>query len=297
MIAAIGVTAVGIFATGAPRDPAPDASPTATTSSAATGTETPPPSASEPAEPLSPIPETTLEPVPTVAPAPDDFLALAGYDGVPGLLTCGSGFYFRFDALDNPTGAEDLVGPEYDALREFLRGNVSNGDPQLGPDPTAREVARYESRVAFLLDRADPGPWGENGGPYLHVHFNRVADGWEWGGSGDCQPHAVYPPGYKVATWRLDPTDAGPTARTRALHILVNEQSCTGGRSATGRIGPAYVTIDPFEVNIQVFVEDLPGGHDCQGNPETPARMRLPVPLGDRSLRDLNAWFGEGIGG
>jgi hypothetical protein len=294
------IAVLGSLQLGNGRALAPDRSPSPAGSDA-TGSSSTPPATSRPRATPEPSPtfgpEPTLPQAPAVDPAPDDVLALAGRGGVPGLLTCGSGFVFGFDAFEKPPGAEDLPGPEYDALREFFRVNVAAGDPQLGPDPSAREVFRSDGRVGFLIDRADPGPWGDNGGPYLHAQFDRAGDTWRWSGSGDCQPRAWPPPGYLPATWTLDPAHSAPTARTRALHILVHERSCSGGRDASGRIGPAYVVTDEHEVHIEILVMDLPRGSDCQGNPLTPARLSLPERIGDRMLRDTNAHLLSGSGG
>jgi hypothetical protein len=242
-------------------------------------------------------PEATQRPIPPVEPAPNDDLALAGRNGVPGLLGCGAGFTFTFDATFAPTGAETKVGPEFDALREFFRINIANGDDQLGSRPRARDVARDEAGVAFLIDRADPGPWGDDGGPYLYANFKKVADAWKWAGSGDCQPRAESPPGYRPATWTLDPAHSKPKSSSRVLHLLVHEQACASGRDASGRIGPAYVIVDAFEIHVEILVQALPEGGDCQMTPLTPARLSLPERVGDRTLRDVNAHLLTGTGG
>jgi hypothetical protein len=249
------------------------------------------------AESTSPTPQPTWEPAPSVAPAANDVLALAGDDGVPGLLDCGTGFTFSFDVLAAPTGAEHGVGPEYDALRAFVGGDVATGETRFRLDSPTREVTRSPSVVAFLIDRNDPGPWGENGGPYLYLYFRKVAGVWEWAGSGDCQPRAYGPPGYAAATWSLDPSFRRPRPADRVLHILVSEFECSSGRSASGRIGPAYVITDRYEVHIEILVQWLPGGQDCQAAPPTPATLRLAEPLGDRTLRDTNAHIRSGSGG
>ena len=279
---------------GLPSRPAPDAAPSAAVRSVASFAPPPTPAATEPPTPTA---DPTLESIPTAEPAPDDVLALAGQDGAPGLLDCGTDFRFTLESLDSPTGAEDLPGAEYDALREFVAVNVANGDTQLSLDFKAREVARYDGRVAFLIDRADPGPWGENGGPYSYVYFNRAGATWKWAGSGDCQPRAFGPAGYAGATWTLDPSFRRPRPSDTVLHLLVDGRECSSGRSASGRISPAYVIPDQFEVHIEILVQSLPGGQDCQGVPPTPATLRLPEALGDRQLRDRNAHLLSGTGG
>jgi hypothetical protein len=242
------------------------------------------------------LPDLSMPPLPSAMPAVDDNLRLAGADGTA-LLHCGTAFAFDFEALRAPTGAEDRAGPEFDALREFLTTNVSNGDTTLSAQSTVRVVARDKERVAFLIDRIDRGPWGENGGPFQYVYFRGVGDSWSWAGSGDCQPRAYGFAGFAGATWTLDPGFRRPRAPDRVLHILVSQYECSSGRSASGRIGPAYVITDRYEVHIEIQVQTLPGGQDCQGVPPTPATLRLSEAIGDRTLRDTNAHIRSGTGG
>jgi hypothetical protein len=199
--------------------------------------------------------------------------------------------------LDAATGAQDRAGPEFDALRQFLRDERHLLGPDPGADPEVREVARYDGRVAFLMERADPGPWSGDGGPFLYVYFNRLGATWRWAGSGDCQPRAWGPAGYMGAQWALDPAFAQPKPSTRVLHILVSEQQCAGGKSVAGRIGPAYVVVDRFEVHIEILVRARAGDETCQAAPAVPATLELPTPLGNRALHDTNEHLGSGSGG
>jgi hypothetical protein len=236
------------------------------------------------ATPEPTAPEITFPPVPSVAPAQGDVLALAGRDGTPGMLYCGNEFAFDFEALGR-TGAELLQGSEYDALRD---STVTV--------PT-REVGRRDGAVAFLLDNPDPGPWNADYRPYLYVVVRQVGGTWVSGGGGGCLPKALSPPRVWAATWTLDPAFDAPGRTTDDLHLLVSELECSSGRSATGRIGPAFVITDRHEVHVQLLVQRLPGGQDCSAAPSTPARLRLPEPLGDRALRDSNAHLLNPSGG
>jgi hypothetical protein len=237
--------------------------------------------------------EQTPRPVESMAPDPDDVLPLAGRDGLPGSLYCGPYMPFSFDALDQPTGAEDRVGPEFDVLRSSVGGDpVPGGD--YGPDPTFREVARDATAVLFLYEV----PAGTlEGFRYLYIVVERDGIDWRWAGSGDCTPRAVAPPGFGGATWTLDPAFRAPGRDTRTLHILVHELACSSGRSAAGRMSPAFVTWDAKEVAIEVFVQTLPGEQECPGAPSASATLRLPVPLGDRTLFDAGTIGLGGSGG
>lgn len=227
-----------------------------------------------------------------MAPAADDVLPLAGRDGLPGTLEC-LGMAFGFDALAAPQGAEDRVGPEFDVLRATAGTDPDPGG-DYGPDPTFREVARAANAVLFLHERP---PDTLEDFRYLSIRVEWDGNEWSWAGSGDCTPRAVAPPGYGGATWTLDPTFRAPGADTRTLHILVQELACSSGRTASGRISPAFVTWDTREVVIEVFVQFIPGGQDCQGGPPTPATLRLPVPVGARTLFDAGTIGLDGTGG
>jgi hypothetical protein len=223
-----------------------------------------------------------------MTPSADDDLALAGRDGAPGLLTCAN-MPITFDALGAPLGAEVRVGPEYDALRTYSVG-APDRDGSLGP--SFREVSRDSANVLFLREPDQPGV--VEAGPYLVEKVTFDGTAWRATGGGDCRPQGVPGAGFGQATWKLDPAFSRPHADTRTLHLLVMELSCSGGQSASGRISPAFVVVSRDEIAIEVFVEGKPGGGDCQSNPDTPATLRLPSPLGDRTLFDVGT---VGLGG
>ena len=242
-----------------------------------------------------PTPEVEPTPWPegSMAPAVNDVLPLAGRDGSPGSLYCGPYMPFGFEALDAPTGAEDRVGPEFDVLRSSAASDPDPGG-DFGPDPTFREVARDANAVLFLYEQP---PDTIEDFRYLYKLIERDGIEWHLTNSGDCTPRAVPPPGYGPATWTLDPASRAPDRDTRTLHILVQELACSSGRSASGRISPAFVTWDEREIVIEIFVESAPGGGDCQGVPPTLATLRLPIPVGGRTLVDPATLERGGTGG
>jgi hypothetical protein len=228
-----------------------------------------------------------------MAPAEDDILSLAGRDGVPGMIRCESfGWPFTFEALDNPTGAELRAGPEFDALRAVTVGRADR-DGSLGP--TFREVARDSESVLFLHEREGFGV--ADGGRFIAIRVARDGAGWRMGNYGDCFLMAVPSPGYGRANWTLDPAFEAPGPETRTLHLLVREGGCSSGRTASGRISPAFVTWDANELVIELFVQARPGDQECPSVPATPATLRLPVPLGDRTLFDAGTIGQGGAGG
>jgi hypothetical protein len=250
------------------------------------------PSAS-PSPSIAPTPrsEPTPWPVYTMAPAVNDVLALAGRDGLPGMLYCHN-MPFTFDALTAPLGAEVRVGPEFDALRSYTVG-APDRDGSIGL--SFREVSRDAQNVLFLHEPSQSGV--VEAGPYLAAKVTFDGTSWRYSGGGDCQPRAVAPTGYGQATWTLDPDSRVPSGETRTLHLLVQETACASGRSASGRISPAFVTWDERDLVIELFVQTLPGEQDCPGAPLTPATLRLPMPLADRTLFDAGTIGLGGAGG
>jgi hypothetical protein len=302
LIVVIGVVAVSFYRSTQPRLPSvgasssPAASPTADATPSFTESQIPTP---VPQTPVPSLPEMRRpEPTaPAVQPAADDVLALAGRGRVPGLLYCGHGLAFKVDALDNPAGAEELLGPEYDALREVLDEYVALGAPELGPHPTAREVARDSTGVLFLIEHAGSMQAPGGGLPVVPIQVDQIGGQWAADYDVDCQPRAVLPPGYERATWRIDPAHSAPTARTRALHVLVEEHACSSGRSPAGRIGPAYLVVSRFEMAIEIIVKKRPGDQVCLGAPPVKARLSLPEAIEDRFLRDVNDYLHNQSGG
>lgn len=97
--------------------------------------------------------------------------------------------------------------------------------------------------------------------------------------------------------WALDPAFAAPKPSTRVVHVLVSEVQCSGGKSVSGRIGPAYVVVDRYEVHIEILVRARAGDEACRPAPAAPATLELPAPVGDRGLHDTNEHLGSGTGG
>lgn len=84
------------------------------------------------------------------------------------------------------------------------------------------------------------------------------------------------------AQWAMDPS-VQLTPEMTEIPLLVGEVGCASGRDATGRISASVVGSDEA-LEITVYVEPLPGGQDCQGNPLTPYVLDLGEELGDRQL-------------
>jgi hypothetical protein len=87
------------------------------------------------------------------------------------------------------------------------------------------------------------------------------------------------------AVWRL-PNGQVVNEDTREFVALVLEVSCASGRSSEGRIVGPEIEYTDETVTVTFGVRPLKGFRTCQGNPETPIRVTLAEPVGDRRLRD-----------
>ena len=107
----------------------------------------------------------------------------------------------------------------------------------------------------------------------------------EVGGWGQCRLQADVGPQLGWASFRVDPaTELGPLLTE--IPVLVTERACNSGEDARGRIADPTILLTDAAVTVAFAVRPRDGGHDCPSNPETPHLLRLPEPLGDRSLFD-----------
>ncbi|WP_144121311.1 hypothetical protein [Catellatospora sichuanensis] len=87
-----------------------------------------------------------------------------------------------------------------------------------------------------------------------------------------------------LAPWRLAGTPPAPSATS--VDILVTEMACNGGRSADGRIADPEISYEDDRIVVTMRTVPRGGANTCQENPETPYRLELDEPLGDRVLMD-----------
>lgn len=97
--------------------------------------------------------------------------------------------------------------------------------------------------------------------------------------------------GIRACGWRLDPAHEADPAQ-RELRVLVTEQTWAGGHRADDRLLAPDLHVGEDELVLTMFVTPRPGFQIRAPNPETPARVALPCPLGRRRIID-GALFGE----
>jgi hypothetical protein len=83
----------------------------------------------------------------------------------------------------------------------------------------------------------------------------------------------------------LDPTREANPEET-VLRVLITEQTWAGGQRADSRLLPPDLYVDANELVLTTFVTPRPGFQTRSSNPETPARIALPKPVGLRRLID-----------
>jgi hypothetical protein len=208
----------------------------------------------------------------------------------PELVSDGGEVSFALGALAGPAEPLDPSDPAAGALLAHLavraapkRGahmpwKRATGDPSALPSLEGwRALARGESEALFAL--AVPGK-------LLTVSVRRGArNRWKCTGPHLARPLRAARNGIRASSWRADPTQAiDPDAGE--LRVLVTEQSFANGQRAYDRVLAPEIYVDAEEVVIRMFVTPRPGFQGGAPNPETPARIALPQPLGSRRLID-----------
>jgi hypothetical protein len=90
------------------------------------------------------------------------------------------------------------------------------------------------------------------------------------------------------ASWWVDPRAAAPTAASTTIHALVLEQSCASGKPPIGRVEPPTIELTDTAVIVTYEIRRMPGDQDCQSSPPFAVELKLPEPLGKRTILDGN---------
>jgi hypothetical protein len=120
----------------------------------------------------------------------------------------------------------------------------------------------------------------------IYYHDLEQVDGvWrESGGEGDCQPWARFEHLRALGgRWRLDPAFPPPDRRSTVLHALVTYPGCPTAVEPRGR--PRVATTDEA-VAVAIPVVTTNTSDMCTPGKPSAVTIRLPEPLGDRTLYD-----------
>jgi hypothetical protein len=191
---------------------------------------------------------------------------------VPELVSDGGGLPFPPAALDQPSGGLDPADPTVAALLVQL----------------SRLAAASLDDWRLLAGTEDQALFGRGRPPRLHTaafRRNSRRGTWTFLGESAGRPLRAARDGIRASSWRLDPTWE-LTAETNVLRLLLTEQAHAGGKRADGRVLVPDVHVASDEIVLTIFVSRRPGFQMRRPNPETPIRVALPCPVGDRQLVD-----------
>jgi hypothetical protein len=208
----------------------------------------------------------------------------------PQLVGDGAGPPFPPTALDGPGEPLDPADPAVAALLAYLTSHAKpkrsgspwkRGDTAAPDEPPSlagwRLLARDRDEALFAFVRA----------PHLHTAVFRLGRRGDW----SCIAASTEPPlravrdGIRASSWRLEPSHDSST-QDATLRVLVTEQTFANGKRAYGRVLAPDIYVDDRELVLTVFVTPRPGFQAGSRNPETPVRIALPHPVGERELLD-----------
>jgi hypothetical protein len=210
----------------------------------------------------------------------------------PELISDGAGLPFSLAALAGPPGPLDREDPAVSALLAHLtarpapkrgsRAPWKRSAPTPPPAPASldgwRLLARTEDEVMF----------GRGRPPQLFTVALRL-DGrrrsWTHVSSSSARPLRATRDGIRASSWRPHPARETQSEET-LLRVLLTEQTFASGQRAYGRVLAPDIYIDDDELVLTMFVSPRPGYQSGAPNPETPARIALPHPVGSRRLID-----------
>jgi hypothetical protein len=214
----------------------------------------------------------------------------------PQLIGDGSGLPFAPAALIGPTGELGTDDPAVEVLMATIARQARSksagrswlpwkrGDAP--PGPAARTPSLDGWRVAA---RGDDEVLFAHGAPpkLVTVAVRRESKRRPWTciavSSG--RPLRTTRQGIRASGWRLDPTRE-PDPAQRELRVLVTEQTWAGGNRADDRLLAPDLHVGEAELVLTMFVTPRPGFQVRAPNPETPARIALPCPVGTRRIID-----------
>lgn len=197
----------------------------------------------------------------------------------PNLISDGAGLPFPPSALGSQADQLEPDDPAVGALiAQIARQKPSPGASSMSNLDRWRVLARADDEVLF----------GFGFPPRLvTVAMRRDArrDTWTALAVSTGRPLRATRDGIRASSWRLDPTHQ-PNPEDTIVRVLVTEQTSAGGKRADTRLLAPDIHVGAEELTLTMFVTPRPGYQMQSPNPETPARVALPSPIGIRRLVD-----------
>ncbi|MDQ2797411.1 MAG: hypothetical protein M3Y06_09640, partial [Actinomycetota bacterium] len=197
----------------------------------------------------------------------------------PELISDGAGLPFSPTALGAPAGGLDEGDPAVAALiAQLARQKAPTGGVPVPGLGGWRVLARTDDEVLF----------GRGRPPRLvTVAMRHDVRGRKWScfAVSTARPLRVTRDGVRASDWRLDP-NVEPDPDDAVVRVLVTEQTWAGGKRADRRLLAPDLYVGAQELVLTMFVTPADGFQIRSPNPETPARIALPGPIGRRRLLD-----------
>jgi hypothetical protein len=212
----------------------------------------------------------------------------------PELISDGSGLPFAPAALGEPAGQLDAGDPAVGVLmatiarqtKSSARSRVPWWRVDTSPKPAQATPSLDGWRVAA---RTDEEVLFARGHPprlvTVAVRRDSKRGAWACLAVSTGRPLRATREGIRASGWRLDPTREPDPAQSE-LRLLITEQTWAGGMRADSRLLAPDLHVGAEELVLRVFVSPRPGFQVRSRNPETPARVLLPGPLGQRRVID-----------
>lgn len=208
---------------------------------------------------------------------------------VPELISDAGGLPFHPDALDGPVKPLDPRDPAVEMLAAWLEGRA-------GSSPLRRSERQIERRPSssslddwrLIARTGEEALFGLGMPPNLTmVAVQKDARRGTWSRIEKTagRPLRVTRDGIRASSWRVDPS-CEVRADDVVLRILVMEQTYAGGKRADGRVLDPDLYEDEHELTLTMFVTPREGFQMRSPNPETPVRVALAQPVGNRELID-----------
>ena len=196
----------------------------------------------------------------------------------PELISDGAGLPFAPSALNAPAGRLDPVDPPVGALAAQLSRQKPAADGSMPRLEGWRILARAENEVLF----------GKGLPPHMITVLMRRKgrrNNWSSVAVTRSKPLRTTRDGIRASSWQLDLTQQ-LTPEDTVIRMLVTEQTRSGGELAHKRLLEPDLHDGHEELVLTMFVAPKPGVQMPSGTLETPVRVRLPSPVGDRLLVD-----------
>jgi hypothetical protein len=197
----------------------------------------------------------------------------------PALVSDGAGLPFPPAAFAAPPGGLAPDDPAVGALlSQIARRKTPKGTSRVPTLDGWRMLARTDDEVLF----------GHGLPPHL-VTVAMVRDGrrhaWTSAAVSTGRPLRATRDGVRASSWRLDLTHE-PDPQDTIVRVLITEQTWAGGKRADTRLLAPDLHVGAEALVLTTFVTPRQGFQTRSANPETPARVVLPHPIGRRRMID-----------